>query len=157
MKKVALFFLALVVLAGFAMKDSEAGQLCWKLNPYTDIIKVSTSTPDSLYDHTLLNGRWRARNPGGYACPVVGSMEKHFDGVNKVVGLHATATVGGTLYSAIIEATINPKTNNGTWNLLRSDGGTISGTFTRVDCVTGIPLGTSTASSSESHGNAMNF
>ena len=140
MKKVVLLFLALVMLAGFVIKDSEAGQLCWNMSPYVDVVKVSTSLPDPLYrNHKLLNGKW---DDTYTVFPVVGEMEKDEDGVHKIIGLHATKFSGGILQSWVWTATIDPITKEGPWNILNpQSGSTNSGTLVRIDCVTGAPLG----------------
>jgi len=136
MKKAVLFFLALAVLIGFVVKDSEAGQLCWAIDSGTQgYIKVSSTSPDPAYPHKLLNGTWYS--PSTWLLPVVGTMESNSGGTTKRVSLHGTYVSGSDLYDYVLDATIDPVTKNGTIYIF-SDllGSTNSFTLTKISCAT---------------------
>jgi hypothetical protein len=134
MQKAALFFLALVMLVGYAAKDLGAAELCWRVDRYQiEYIKVSSIKPDSRYPHWLLNGIWY--NPSSYLVPVIGTMEKSPDGTTRHVSLHGTFVSGDDLYDYILDATIDSVTKNGTIYVY-SDliGSTLPWNLTRIDC-----------------------
>lgn len=151
MKKVALFFLALVLLVGYAVNDSVAGLLlCWKIEEQVDAdgadkyIEVRVTKTDSA--RHLLNGIFY--NTDGDIAPVVGTMEKSPDGTRRV-SLHGTYVDGGknvhknggknvhkNVRTWILDATVDSKTKNGTI-YVRSDGvGTKSFDLTSIPCET---------------------
>jgi hypothetical protein len=153
MKKAALFFMALVILVGYAVRDSGAAEMCWNLNPFTDIIKVSMVKPDPLLPHKLITGFWKAT--GDYVIPVVGSFETDLGGVNKRLSLHGTnnTTSFSGYRDCILDATLSPTSTpkwEGPWEINCGAGGfTNSGVeLTRIDCTTLAPLSFSATQSS---------
>jgi len=145
MKKAVLLFLALVMLIGLTIQDSQAVQLCWQLSPFPDIIKVSVFQPDPLLPHKLVNGIWKFDD--SYLIPVVGTFEKDLGGVNKRLSLHGTnnflAGFGG-FRDCILDATLSPTSTpkwEGPWALDCGSGGfTNSGDLIRINCLTLVPL-----------------
>lgn len=136
MKKAALLFLALVVLVGFAVKESEAGQLCWKFDGYNDYIKVTVSNPDPLYSPKLLIGMWYS--PAAYVLPLVGTMVKDIGGTPTRVSLQATYGAGSSLQNPIaLDASLDPVTKNGTLGIYYHNTDSVSSfTITKINCST---------------------
>ena len=77
---------------------AQAQQVCYKLNPFVDVIKLSYHTVGS---HTNLFGNWTTTS---YTLPVVGAREANLNGGPKRVSLNGTnntADFGGNPICAI--------------------------------------------------------
>ncbi|MFH0932877.1 MAG: hypothetical protein V1832_00990 [Nitrospirota bacterium] len=134
MKKAALFVLALVMLVGFAIQDTQAGEWCWQ-DGNGEYIKVTVAKPDPLLPHKSLNGIWYS--PSSWLLPVVGTTDKDTGGTSRRVGLHGTYLSGADLYDYVLDATIDPVTKNGTIYIYSSFlGVTNSFSLTKIDCAT---------------------
>ena len=75
MKKILLVLLVMVAFSFslFVSKDAEAGQTCWVMAPFSDIVKASVTVPDpNRPNFKLMNGVWADALSNVF--PVVGSM-----------------------------------------------------------------------------------
>lgn len=136
MKKIAFVILLFLVVMMCAVQ-SDAGQLCWNILPYTDIVKVSTV--NTLYGHVQLNGVWLVS--GVTLMPVTGTMEKTLDGLNKRVALFAAAADVG-YEQCVLQATVDLtlKEGDAIWTCNGGTVGPINGTLDRVSCSSLHPL-----------------
>jgi hypothetical protein len=147
MKKIVPIFLFLTVLGVFGVHDALAGQICWNMEPFTDIVKLTVSVPDPIYPaYKLLTGVWR--DPV-FLWPVVGSMVLSADKTQLIISLHGTRN---DVTTWDLRAEIDKNTKNGTWTIKNPETGfTNDGTFTKVPCSTPfptlVPLGESGVSS----------
>lgn len=129
MKKCILFLAVVVIfLAPVSANAGFLGEYCWKLDPFSDVIKVSVEQNGKHYD---IHGIWKA------------SVMAAVDGSAVVVGddieLHYTSTdLIDTGWSWHFHAKMGP-TLNGTWAFERNDSFTNSGTFTSISCPTSLP------------------
>lgn len=138
MKKAVFLFLAVMVLIGFAVKDSMAEQLCWQLSPFIDVVKVSVTATGS--GHKIVNG---IRFYSTSVYPVVGSFEKDPNGgtVRFLSFYSANETNGYCNFSATVDPTSTPKWQGSGGNAC-SNGIANSWTMVRVNCTTYAPLAT---------------
>jgi len=142
MKKAVFMFLAAMIIIGFAMNDSMAGQLCWQKSGVSDIIKVSVT--DTGSGHKLVNG---FTSTSSYLLPVTGSFEKDLDGVHRILSLNATNTYtdswGGNR-SCVITGVLDPSSTPKWQGTVTTDCG--NGDFVttrdliRINCSTLKPL-----------------
>ena len=147
MKKIVLVLLAVALIAGFTAAKSEAGQICWGMDIFSDIIKVSVTNTGS--SHKIVNGVWFAGT--SYLNPVTGTFEKDFDGSSKRLSLHATnndaISFGGfrdCVLDADLSAVSSPKWEGPAIVDCGAGGFPVSGfSLIRVDCATLTPLNAS--------------
>ena len=142
MKKVGLLLLVLVLFSAFVVTQSEAVQICWGMDSYADIIKVSTLPTGS--GHKLVNGVWYA---SPYNNPVVGTMEWDTDGTSKRLSLHATnntISFGGfkdCVLDADLSSSSTPKWEGPAVVDCGAGGFPVSGfNLIRINCTTLVPL-----------------
>jgi hypothetical protein len=138
MKKAALFFLALAMLAGYSVESSEASQLCWQIEGVggDQYIKVSVVRPDPAYPHKSLNGMmYETANHTN--APLVGTMVKNHDGTTSHLTLYGTLPIGSNLVTYALDATIDNITKNGTLIVYIEPIGQMSSySITKVNCAT---------------------
>lgn len=146
MKKIFTFFLLLTIPGAFMVNDAAAGQICWNMEPYNDIVKLTVSTPDPSYPkNKLLNGIWRDEV---YLWPVVGSMVPSADGTQLIISFHGTRD---DVTTWDLRAVVDKKTKNGTWTIKDPESSfTNNGTFTKVPCSTPFPIITAPGESATS-------
>jgi hypothetical protein len=138
MKKI---LLVLLIMVGFSFslfvsKDAEAGQICWAMEPFIDIVKVSSTVPDPLRPaYKLLNGVWADFSN---VWPVVGSMVVNpYSNTEWVITLHGTRN-DNTVWD--LRGVVNKTTKSGTWAIKNpEDSFTNNGTFTKIPCSTPFP------------------
>ena len=111
MKKIVMSFALLVIVGSFVISDANAGQTCWQLDPFIDMVKVAVTNPDPNVQYKLLNGIWGA---GTLLWPVVGSMVKSFDGTQWVISLIGTRN-DNTVWA--LRGVVDKVTKNGTWSI----------------------------------------
>jgi hypothetical protein len=135
MKNVVTCFFFLTTLGVVLVQDAVAGQTCWNMEPYADIVKLTVSTPDPSYPgNKLVNGVWRDLN---LLWPVVGSMVPSADGTQWIISFHGTRN---DVTTWDLRASVDKKTKNGTWTIKDPGSGfTNNGTFTKVPCSTPFP------------------
>jgi len=138
MKKVGLLLMVLFLFSAFVVTKSEAGQICWGMDIYSDIIKVSQLPTGN--GHKLVNGVWFAST---YNNPVVGTMEWDTDGISKRLSLHATnntVSFGGfkdCVLDADLSSSSTPKWEGPAIIDCGSGGYPVSGfNLIRIDCTT---------------------
>jgi hypothetical protein len=134
MKKIVIGFALLVIVGSFVISDANAGQICWQLDPFIDIVKVTLTKPDPNLNYKLLNGVWRA---GTLLWPVVGSMVKSSDGTQWIISLIGTRN-DNTLWA--LRGEVDKVTKNGIWSIKNpEDAFANNGTFTKIPCSTLFP------------------
>jgi hypothetical protein len=148
MRKIALVLLVFALIAGFTAAKSEAGQICWGMDVFADIIKVSVTPTGS--GHKIVNGVWFA---GSYLNPVTGTFEKDFDGTSRRLSLHATnnTTSFGGFRDCILDADLSavsvPKWEGPGIVDCGAGAFPVSGfNLIRVNCTTLLPLNASATS-----------
>jgi hypothetical protein len=77
--------MAALVLVTLMGSLAQAQQVCYRLNPFSDVIKLSYHTQGP---HTNLFGNWTV--PSVYSLPVVGAREPNLNGGPKRVSVHGT-------------------------------------------------------------------
>ncbi len=87
MKKLTVLMAALVLVTLMGSL-AQAQQVCYKLNPFSDVIKLSYHTVGS---NTNLFGNWTTIF---YTLPVVGAREANLNGGPKRVSVHGTNNTG---------------------------------------------------------------
>jgi len=107
MKKVGLILLLLMILGGWAVKDSEAGQWCWDLG-LGEYMKLSFAKNDPNFPFWTLSGMTYV--PGESILPVAGTMVKNADGTRRLLTLTMTNTDG---ISWLMYADIDAQTKSG--------------------------------------------
>ena len=130
MKKALFVLLAIVAVVGFGVKDSVAGQLCWRTEDNT-VFKLVTGLPDPAYPWAKsLNGVWIF---GGFAVPVTGSMVKSPYGTQLLINLDGTLPNMSTHYG--MRGHVGPVSKNGTITIYHSNtGGFDTEGLTKVSC-----------------------
>ena len=108
MKKVGLILLLLVILGGWTVKDSEAGQWCWQLADSNLYMKLSFAKNDPNFPFWTLSGM--VYEPGISLEPVSGTMVKNADGTRRLLTLTMTNADG---ISWLMYADIDAHTKNG--------------------------------------------
>jgi hypothetical protein len=140
MKKVGLVLLVLVILGGYMVKDSEAGQWCFQLDGFAEYVKLNVTRPDPLLPYWTLNGVWY-HSSFHFIAPVSGTMVKSPDGTQRLLGISGTfidAGVFNEVYQA--QAIIDSATKNGTLYIWYDTSNTSSNfPFTKVNCGTVPP------------------
>jgi hypothetical protein len=133
MKKVGLLLLVVVILGGWAVKDSEAAQLCWQLTA-ADFVKLSYVKNDASYPFWTLSGMWY--EPGYAIIPLDGAMVKNADGTRRILTL--SGAFPGATNTYLISADIDATTKNGTFTIHYVDAGVgdLTLSFTKVNCNT---------------------
>ncbi len=128
MEKALFVLLAIVAVVGFGVKDSMAGQLCWRTEDNT-VFKLVTGLPDPAYPWAKsLNGVWIF---GGFAVPVTGSMVK--SGTQLLINLDGTLPDTSTHYG--MRGQVNPVSKNGNIKIYHSNtGGFETWGLTKVSC-----------------------
>lgn len=135
MRKALFLFLAACLVIGFSALDVQAKEWCWKMDPYSDVVKVSVFKPDPGKFHLLVNGRWEDTTN---VFPVVGTIERSLSGTSLVMSIHGTRD---DMSIWDLRAVLVPSTKSGTWKIKDSTGSyTNNGTFTRINCSTLAPL-----------------
>jgi len=129
MKKAGLLLLVLLILGGWAIKDSQAGQWCWDIDG--DYIKVSFAKNDPSYPFWLLSGI--IYQPNVYLSPVDGIMVKNADGTRRLLTLNITHPNAVLWYGY---ADIDALTKNGlvTFYGVNDNVYDIAHTLTKVPC-----------------------
>ena len=112
MKKAVFLFLAVMVVMGFAVKDSVAAAWCWQIDPF-DNIKLTVVKPDPASPFWSLHGVWRG---GDTIIPLAGTMAKTLDGTGRILTLHGTYP-GSNSQSYSINVEIDAATRNGTMHI----------------------------------------
>lgn len=144
MKKLLIILLALVISGVFFLNEASAAHKCWQLtmeeNPSMEVY-LDVSVTNSGYKHKILNGT--LYTPGFWLFAVVGTWEKHPDGVNKIVSLHTSGLFTFGYEHCILEAIIDKVTKEGPY-IFTCDHGTdgFHGNFVKVPCKT-IPSASS--------------
>lgn len=142
MKTVVILFVTLLVVLGFALNESIAGQLCWTTTPFSNLIKVSVTTTGN--GHKLINGFWDT--PGG-RIPVTGTFEKESTGTNRVLTLHGvwlTSILSDCLLYFSLSSTSTQKwEGDGSYQCTGMDTPTAI-SLTRTSCTTLSVAGTQT-------------
>jgi hypothetical protein len=134
MKKIVMGLAFLLIFGSFLISDAGAGQICWKMDPNADIVKVASTRPDPNLNYRLLNGIW---SDGIFFLPVVGSMVLSLDGTQLIISLFGTSD-DNTVWGARGE--VDKLTKNGTWSIKNPENGfTDNGTFTKIPCNTPFP------------------
>ena len=130
MKKARLLLLVLVILGGWAIKDSEAGQWCWDLG-LGEYMKLSFAKNDPNFPFWTLSGMTYA--PGEGILPVTGTMVKNADGTRRLL-TGTMADADGI--SWFMYADIDARTQNGTciYYCPNSDAYSTAHTMTKVPC-----------------------
>src|SRR5262249_18327502 len=119
---------SLVMGGGIAHASTFAGEACWQLVPFPDLIHVALDTDGSFIS---IHGRWRSGSSYSIAIagnisadPVHGGLDFYFSGADYV----DPAVPFSWQFHAKTPGT-GPTPLNGTWFFKRDDGFTNSGTF----------------------------
>ena len=130
MKKAGLLLLVFVILGGWAVKDSEAGQWCWDLG-LGEYMKLSFAKNDPNFPFWTLSGMTYV--PGESILPVAGTMVKNDDGTRRLLTLTAT---NEDAISWFMYMDIDARTKNGTIITYCANDDTYgtAHTLTKVDC-----------------------
>jgi hypothetical protein len=137
MRKVGLLLLILVILGGWAVKGSEAGQWCWELTP-VDFVKLSYAKNDASYPFWTLNGIWYEPAPYNSLIPLDGTMIKNGDGTQRIFMLTGSLASNNNY---LIRAVIDTATKNGTFSIhYVNGGGETDVPMTKVPCNTLPPI-----------------
>ena len=130
MKKAGLLLLVLVILGGWAIKDTEAGQWCWDLGN-GEYVKISFAKNDPNYPFWTLAGIWYS--PGNPILPISGTMVKNADGTRRLLTLNMTNL---DALSWVGYADIDANTKNGPiiFYLANNDTYSTAHTLTKVSC-----------------------
>jgi hypothetical protein len=134
MKKAGLFLLVLVILGGWAIKDSEAGQWCWQFQDDPNFyLRLSVVRPDPNYPFWSLNGMWYSQ--GFLVMPLVGTMAKSSDGTRRILTLFGTSTEG---FPQSFRGEIDAVTKDGSLYFYDFNAGTtgLLSDLTKVKCST---------------------
>jgi hypothetical protein len=129
LRNVALIFAALIVIVGSgtsyaAGTDGFIGVFCWKLDPFSDTIKVAVRDDGGVFQ---LNGRW---NLGSSYTAIAGSAAADTSGLDfyyTASNLADASLPNSWFFHAKIAS---PTALNGTWTFKRDDGFVNNGTFT---------------------------
>jgi hypothetical protein len=148
--KVASSALVSAIFCSAAIGAAHA-EVCWKLNPFIDVIRVAQTTfvdeqatGTAIGTHSLVVGIWGAGN--FYSLPIVGSIDTDIPTstpLKQRFGVHGTnhTTLFGNHSDCVLDAQLG---STPTWKL--SCTGNVagifnnSGTFTSVPCTTAVPL-----------------
>ena len=139
MEKAVFLFLAVMVMTGFAIEESAAGNMCWNWVGNTLVLKVSVT--DTGNKTRLVNGFFfTPGNPPAVYWPALGNFNNSYDNINRILTFSATETSGRTcFYQATLSPTTTPKWE-GSGSLACIDGVTNGYNLQRVDCSTYTPL-----------------
>jgi len=130
MKKTGLILLVVVILGGWVVKDSEAGQWCWDMD-FDEYMKLSFTKNDPSFPFWTLSGM--SYTPGGSIMPVAGTMVKSADGKRRLLTLTITNAEAISWFGY---ADIDAQTKNGTiiFYCANSDTYSTGHSLTKVNC-----------------------